>query len=122
MSASLTCVFGGIGTAPQTPLPPFFTFSNSLSGALASPLYLAATSLYAGPTTFLSIAWQAVQPDFFNRSSPASALAPPATTRPATARARADIFMKSPLALIGTGGNGTGTSWCPAKVSRAPVG
>jgi hypothetical protein len=27
MSASLTCVFGGIGTGPHTPEPPFYTFS-----------------------------------------------------------------------------------------------
>jgi hypothetical protein len=68
MSASLTCVFGGIGTGPQTPEPPFLTLSASLAAAPASPLYFAATSWYAGPMTFLSIAWHAVQPLFFSRS------------------------------------------------------
>src|SRR5581483_8256310 len=29
MSASFTCVFGGIGTGPHTPDPPFLTFSVS---------------------------------------------------------------------------------------------
>ena len=44
MSSSLTCGLGGMGTGPQTPDPPFFTFSASLAAAPASPLYLAATS------------------------------------------------------------------------------
>src|SRR5215472_10149173 len=55
MSASDTCALGGIGICPHTPVPPFFTFSTSIAAALASPLYFAATSWYAGPTTFLSI-------------------------------------------------------------------
>jgi hypothetical protein len=51
-------------SAASAPVPtrrsrPFFTLSNSLAGALASPRYFAATSLYDGPTTFLSIAWHA---------------------------------------------------------------
>src|SRR5512143_4103866 len=91
-SASLTCGFGGIGTWPQTPDPPFLTLSKSFAGALASPLYLAATSTYAGPTSFLSIEWQAVQPFFLIRSSPASAWTAPAATRPAAANAQAAIF------------------------------
>ena len=33
---------------------PFFTFSINLASAVLSPLYLAATSLYAGPNTFAS--------------------------------------------------------------------
>src|ERR1700704_3310909 len=61
-SSSFTPAFGGIITGPQTPEPPFFTFSTSIASAFASPLYLAATSLYAGPTSFLSTWWQAVQP------------------------------------------------------------
>ena len=40
MSASGTCALGGIGTWPQTPWPPFFTFSTSLASA---PLILART-------------------------------------------------------------------------------
>src|SRR5689334_16217116 len=80
MSASLTCEFGGIGTGPQTPAPPFLTFVCSLAAALLSPRYLLATSLYAGPTTFLSIAWHAgMQLFFVSRSVPASASAADAT-------------------------------------------
>ena len=45
MSASDTCAFGGLGIWPQVPTPPFFTFSISIASALASPRYLAATSL-----------------------------------------------------------------------------
>src|SRR5258706_12724858 len=56
MSASLTVELGGIGTWPQTPAPPFFTLSTSFASAALSPLYLAATSLTAGPTIFLSSA------------------------------------------------------------------
>src|SRR6185436_20564728 len=44
-SASGTCALGGIGTWPQTPWPPFFTFSASLAWAPESLAYLAATSL-----------------------------------------------------------------------------
>src|SRR3978361_555464 len=40
MSSSFTVAFGGIGTGPQTPEPPFLTLSNSLAGAVASPRYL----------------------------------------------------------------------------------
>ena len=50
-----------MGTAPQTPEPPLTILLASLSAAALSPLYLAATSLNAGPTTFLSTAWQAMQ-------------------------------------------------------------
>src|SRR6185437_440123 len=61
--------FGGIGIGPQTPEPPFFTFSTSISTALGLPRYLAATSLYDGPTIFLSSEWHALQPSFFIMSS-----------------------------------------------------
>jgi hypothetical protein len=44
MSASLTCPFGGIGTWPQTPTPPFFTLSASFAAASLSARYFAATS------------------------------------------------------------------------------
>src|ERR1700729_2853764 len=53
--------FGGIATWPHTPVPPFLTLLNSLSGALASPWYFFATSRYAGPTTIESTAWHARQ-------------------------------------------------------------
>src|SRR3972149_77718 len=45
MSASETAGFGGIGTWPQAPLPPFFTFSASIFSASALPAYFFATSL-----------------------------------------------------------------------------
>src|SRR5512141_2015414 len=101
MSASDTDALGGIGTGPQTPEPPFFTFSASFAGALASPRYFAATSLYAGPTTFLSIAWHAVQPSFFINSSPESAArAAPVARTPAT-RITAAIFIDAPSERVG---------------------
>ena len=59
---------GAIGTGPNTPEPPLRTFSISL--AVASwPLYFAAISLKDGPTIFLSLAWQAMQPALFIASS-----------------------------------------------------
>src|ERR1700690_3773394 len=57
-SPSFTCGFVGMGTGPHTPLPPAFTLANSLASAPLSVLYLAATSLNAGPTIFLSTPWQ----------------------------------------------------------------
>src|SRR5690349_5222510 len=45
MSASGTEALGGIGTWPQTPVPPFFTFSKSRAAAPLSLRYFAATSL-----------------------------------------------------------------------------
>ena len=62
-SGSGTCGFGVIGISPQTPDPPFFTFSTS-AASTSLPWYLAATSLKAGPTTLWSTAWHAVQPYF----------------------------------------------------------
>src|ERR1700682_3259997 len=73
MSSSLTVVFGGIGTWPHTPTPPFFTLSMSLASAVLSLRYLAATSLKEGATIFLSTAWHAVHPFFFASSSLAKA-------------------------------------------------
>src|SRR4030095_8196756 len=96
MSASDTVAFGGIGTGPQTPEPPLFIFSASFAAAPASPRYFAAPSLYDGPTTFLSTAWQAVQPSFFISSSPESAArAAPVASTPAT-RITAAIFIVTP--------------------------
>src|SRR5258706_13954541 len=69
MSLSLTVLLGGIGTWPQTPTPPSFTFFTSIASAVLSLRYLAATSLNAGPTIFLSTAWHAVQAFFFASSS-----------------------------------------------------
>src|SRR5688500_4094871 len=68
-SASGTLALGGMGTCPQVPTLPLFTFSTSIASDFGSPRYLFATSLYAGPTSFLSIARQAVQACFFASSS-----------------------------------------------------
>src|ERR1039457_3325973 len=61
ISASLTFEIGGIRAVPHTPLPPLAILVINFSVAPASPLYLTATAWKAGPTTFLPIAWQAVQ-------------------------------------------------------------
>ena len=45
MFSSLTWAFGGMGTGPQVPDPPFLTLAISMSRAAASPAYLAAISL-----------------------------------------------------------------------------
>src|SRR5574343_2087098 len=81
-SASVT-LLGGIGIWPQTPLPPAFTLADSVATAPPSPLYLAATSLKAGPTSFLSTAWQDRQ--FFALARASSACAPEVTARPRVA-------------------------------------
>src|SRR3989338_7009829 len=69
MSASETRgEYGGIGTPPvtsvQLPLPPALTLPISMTRAVASPLYLAAMSFQDGPTTLLSMSWQARHPLF----------------------------------------------------------
>src|SRR4029077_20393794 len=98
MSASGTWPFGGIGTVPQAPVPPFFTLSKSLASAPLSPRYFAATSLYEGPTSFLSTAWQAKQPAFLASSSLARAGA--AARAPATPKINATTFIESPGGLV----------------------
>jgi hypothetical protein len=45
MSPSGTAGLGAIGTGPQTPEPPFFTFSASLASTPDWPLYFLAMSL-----------------------------------------------------------------------------
>src|SRR5260221_5970582 len=65
MSASETVEFGGIGTWPQTPNPPFFTLSTNLASAALSTLYLAETSLKCGPTIILSTASHAEHAAFY---------------------------------------------------------
>src|SRR5258707_13233972 len=93
MSASETVEFGGIGTWPQTPTPPFFTLSTSFASAALSPLYLAATSLKAGPTIFLSTAWQAVQALFCASAISSAAKAGAAATASAAAARIDTLFM-----------------------------
>src|ERR1700749_4716221 len=87
-SASVT-LLGGMGTCPHTPEPPARTFFDSVARAFLSLLYLAATSLYAGPTIFLSTEWQARQP-----LSWASLAASWAKTLPERARAAAAAAAK----------------------------
>src|SRR5438445_322072 len=71
-SSSATVPLGGMGTAPHTPVEPSLIFFTRYASASFLDLYLAATSLYAGPTTFLSTVWQLKQ--FFSfKSSCASA-------------------------------------------------
>src|SRR5512139_2181509 len=50
--------FGGITPIFQPKEPPLVTLAAMVSAAFLSPLYFLATSIHAGPTTFLSIAWQ----------------------------------------------------------------
>src|SRR3989440_8733171 len=71
-SSSLTVPFGGIGMGPHTPVEPSLIFFTRYASASFLDLYLAATSLYAGPTSFLSTVWQLRQAFSF-KSSCASA-------------------------------------------------
>src|SRR5512135_3810948 len=93
-SCSLTCGFAGMGTWPQLPTPPSRIFLASVAGAFLSFLYFAATSLYAGPTSFLSTAWHARQ--FFCFASSALANAgPPTTIMPSATTAKAFFIRDS---------------------------
>src|SRR5439155_25519502 len=89
MSSSGTCALGGIGIGPHTPEPPPLTFCVSLASADESPLYLAATSINAGPTIFLSTPWQAEQPSLAINASPALR----SSGVPALAGAEADVVV-----------------------------
>src|SRR5262245_53061145 len=60
-SSSLTVPFGGIGIGPHTPVDPPLIFPARYASASLRDLCLAATSLYAGPTTFVSTWWQVRQ-------------------------------------------------------------
>src|SRR6185503_3948025 len=59
-SSAESPAFGGIGTAPQTPLPPARIFSARRPAAPASPEYFCATSRNAGPTSFFATSWHDV--------------------------------------------------------------
>src|SRR5690606_5157089 len=84
-SSSLTA-FGGIGIGPQLPVEPFLML---LAMYAASPAYLAATSLRAGPTTLLSTLWQATQALAENSASPGLPPAASPAASPAGAAATA---------------------------------
>src|SRR6185312_6854946 len=60
-SSFFNCGCGAMGTSPQLPLPPLITLFTSVSIFASVAGYLAATSLYAGPITFVSILWQVKQ-------------------------------------------------------------
>src|SRR5205085_7226256 len=95
-SASFTCAFAGIGTGPHTPEPPFMILTARRSAASFWPAYLAATSLYAGPTSFLSMAWQAMQFLAVARAWSARAGAETAANTASANRAR---FIRGPRSL-----------------------
>src|SRR5690606_21057349 len=73
-SASETA-FGGMGIGPQTPLLPFLMWVARVSAAPAVPAFLAASSLRAGPTIFMSTLWHAAQGLLLNSASPSAARA-----------------------------------------------
>src|SRR5271169_2634500 len=89
-------------TLSQLPLPPLITFSTSVSRAEALPLYLAATSFHAGPTTLWSTAWHARQSppnSLVNSTGPAAAT--PEMVKSAVAVAAAMIvFISTPYCLV----------------------
>ncbi len=61
ISASLIRGCDGIGIAPHTPAPPLRTTFSRCACASGLPLYFAAMSRYAGPTTLRSTWWQLAQ-------------------------------------------------------------
>jgi hypothetical protein len=85
-----------MGTLPHTPLPPLDTLVISLASAPATPLYFLDTSIQDGPTIFLSIEWQAMQPFFFAKGGMSVANALPAIINPAAAILTIIGFMISP--------------------------
>ncbi len=92
--------FAGIGIEPHAPEPPLEILTIIFASAVASPLYLSATACQDGPTTFLSIAWQAVQFSFFAIAGISVAIAEPATNKPAAAIMLTKIdFIVSPCKL-----------------------
>src|SRR5690606_41113061 len=67
--------FAGIGIGPQLPCVPFLICPARVSTAPATPAFLAATSLSAGPTSLVSMEWQAAQGLLLNSSSASWAMA-----------------------------------------------
>src|SRR5262249_7476134 len=84
-SASEAVIFGCVF--------PSLIFSTSFASAAASSLYFAATSLYAGPTFFLSTSWQFKQPLAFSTSAPDSAYPVPVPSIAITPRTSTPDFM-----------------------------
>src|SRR5690606_15317452 len=73
-SASETA-FGGMGIGPQTPWLPLLMWVARVSAAPATPAFLAAISLRAGPAIFMSTLWHAAQGLLLNSASPSAARA-----------------------------------------------
>src|SRR5262245_5055950 len=80
-SASVAVTFG-------CPLASFRAATRALES-----LPLAAMSLYAGPTFFLSASWQLLQPLAFSTSGPDWASPAPAASAPAAARTASMVFI-----------------------------
>src|SRR6266705_2619159 len=94
-SSSATVPLGGMGTAPHTPVEPSLIFFARYASASLRDLYLAATSLYAGPTSLLSRVWQLRQAFSFSNCCASAASAAPLQSETAAAN-RARGFMNSP--------------------------
>src|SRR6266705_4183635 len=94
-SSSATVPLGGMGMAPHTPFEPSLIFFARYASASLRDLYLAATSLYAGPTSLLSRVWQLRQAFSFSNCCASAASAAPLQSETAAAN-RARGFMNSP--------------------------
>src|SRR5712692_1183153 len=94
-SSSATVPLGGMGMAPHTPVEPSLIFLDRYASASLRDLYLAATSLYAGPTSFLSRVWQLRHAFSFSSCSASAARAAPLQSETAAA-IRTMGFMNSP--------------------------
>src|SRR5918993_678468 len=91
-----------------------------MGSAFLSALYLAAMSLYAGPTNFLSAAWHARQ--FFCFANSALATAGPAIVSmphaPTKAAAANFVFIIAPYVDIADKFNGNTTDWLTSNTPR----
>src|SRR5712691_3733644 len=94
-SSSATVPLGGMGTAPHTPVEPSLIFFARYASASLRDLYLAATSLYAGPTSLLSSVWQLRHAFSFSSCCASAASAAPLQSETAAAN-RTRGFMNSP--------------------------
>src|SRR5258708_18329073 len=96
-----------MGMGPHTPLPPALIFAASLAGAEPSPAYFFATSWYAGPTSLVLSAWQALQLYFAASAAPSAsaafAMSGWKATMQAVAADRMASFMESPFRGRGEG-------------------
>jgi hypothetical protein len=107
------CGCGVIGICPQTPAPPFITLPLSLEITAGVFWYFFAISTKAGPTSFVFIAWQALQSLFAIKALPALALIP-------VFFSASGVFVTTVLAVVVLAGvsffsaaAGAVTSWPP---------